>query len=94
MSHSSCRISYSETASLVARKQPTHYMPLSEPWRRKLASASHLGILETEVTALQVLPMSLVSRACIVTTAGADTSLAFEVFLSVALLLMTEIIFS
>lgn len=67
-------------------------MPLSEPWRRKLASASHLGILENELKALKLLPKSLVSRVYTVTTAGADIRLAFEVFLPI-LFLITKIIF-
>lgn len=50
-------------------------------------------MLEIELKALKPLPKSLVSRVYTVTAAGADTRLAFEVFLSVALFLITEIIF-
>jgi hypothetical protein len=40
-----------------------------------------LGILENELKALRLLPKSLVFRVYTVTAAGADTRLAFEVFL-------------
>ena len=40
-----------------------------------------MGILENELKALRLLPKSLVFRVYTVTTAGADTRLAFEVFL-------------
>jgi hypothetical protein len=57
-------------------------MPLSEPWRRKLASTSHLGILEMEQKEGRQLPKSLGSRAYTVITAGTCITLDFEVFLS------------